>query len=83
MPRAPGKPPSKVAQLKAAMGAGDWALALRIAARFPRLGKHKAAIVLGHEASTNAGQRLYRQLGHDPEVLKAAGKQALLERFGR
>ena len=75
-----GKPPTKIAVLKAAMQAGDWQRALRIAARFPRLGEHRAAILRGHEAYTNP--RLYRQLGYDIENLKADGRRALIERYG-
>ncbi len=62
------------------MRAGSWELALRIAARFPRLGEHEAAIRRGHEAYTNP--RFYGQLGYDPEALKEAGKQALIARYG-
>ncbi len=72
---------SRLSQLKDAMRAGDWELALRIAARFPRLGTHKVAIVRGHEAYTNA--RFYRQVGLDPEALKELGKQALKRRYGK
>ena len=75
-----GKPTSKLAQLKAAMRAGDWELALRIAARFPRLGAHKSAIVRAHEAYANP--RFYKQLGYDAEKLKAEGRRALIERYG-
>lgn len=74
------KPPAKVAQLRAAMRAGKWQLALRIAARFPRLGVHKEIIVRAHEAYTNP--RFYKQLGHDPEKLKADGRRALIKRYG-
>ena len=81
MPRAPGKPPTKLSHLKAAMRAGDWQLALRIAARFPELGEHAAAIVRGHEAYTNP--RFYLQLGKDPVALKEAGKRALIARYGK
>ncbi len=81
MPRAPGRPPSKVSRLRAAMRAENWELALRIAARFPNLGKHKAAIVRGHEAYVHP--RFYIQIGEDPVKLKKAGRRALLERYGR
>ena len=81
MPGAPGKVPTKLSQLEAAMRVGDWALALRIAARFPALGEHAAAIKLGHEAYTNP--RFYRQLGKDIEALKQEGKLALIARYGK
>ena len=76
-----GRPRTKLAQVRAAMRAGDWALALRIAARFPRLGEHRAAIVRAHEAYTNP--RFYKQIGYDPEKLKADGRRALIERYGK
>ncbi|MGB7543936.1 MAG: hypothetical protein WBM28_18205 [Burkholderiales bacterium] len=79
MPRAPGKSSTKLSQLKAAMRAGEWEVALRIAARFEDLGPHKTAIVRGHEAYTNP--RFYRQIGKDPEALKAEGKRALITRY--
>jgi hypothetical protein len=80
MPRAPGNTPTKLSQLKAAMQAGNWRLALRIAARFQELGEHAAAIRRGHEAYTNP--RFYLQLGRDLQALKEAGKRALIARYG-
>lgn len=59
--------------------AGRWRYALRIAARFPQLGEHRADILRGHEAHSNPG--FYRQLGHDPEALIAAGIAALQARY--
>ena len=59
----------------------DWALALRIAARFPRLGIHGPAIVRAHEAYSNS--RFYIQLGYDVEKLKEAGRRALIEKYAR
>jgi hypothetical protein len=61
------------------MRAGDWQLALRLAARFPQLGEHAAAIVRGHEAYANP--RFYLQLGEDLDVLKSEGKRALIARY--
>jgi hypothetical protein len=75
-----GNPRSKLAQLKAAMRAGDWQLALRIAARFEDLGVHKVAIVRAHEAHVHP--HFYMQLGYDVEKLKAEGCRALRERYG-
>ena len=80
MPRAPGKSSTKLSQLKAAMRAGDWALALRIAAQFPELGEHAAAIVLAHEAHVHP--RFYVQLGYDPDKLRDEGRRALIARYG-
>src|SRR5438046_1449488 len=65
-----GNPRAKISQLKAAMRARNWELALRIAARFPRLGEHKAAIVRAHEAYSHG--RFYEQLGQDPRRAAAA-----------
>ncbi|MCA1776057.1 MAG: hypothetical protein LC676_10740 [Loktanella sp.] len=70
---------TKLSKLKAAAAAGDWPLALRIAARFPQLGDHKEAIVRAHEAHANA--RFYRQLGKDPDALIAEGIDALKTRY--
>ena len=71
---------TKLSKLKAAADAGDWPLALRIAARFSDLGEHKAAIKRAHEAHANA--RFYRSLGKDPEALIADGIAALRARYG-
>lgn len=62
------------------MTAGRWREALALAARFPRLGDHKAAIVRGHEAY--AHPRFYESLGRDPLTLQAAGRAALEARYG-
>lgn len=70
---------TKISKLKAAAASGDWTHALRIAARFPDLGDHAAAIVRAHEAGHNP--RFYRSLGKDPEALIAAGIAALKERY--
>jgi hypothetical protein len=46
-------PASKVAQLRAAMQAGNWQLALRIAARFDRLGPQRDAVLSAHGTYTH------------------------------
>jgi hypothetical protein len=71
---------TKSAKIRAAIAANDWPLALRLAARLPRLDQHGPAIKRAHECSHNPD--FYRQLGRDPEALVAAGKAALVERFG-
>jgi len=81
MRRARGKPETKLSQLKEAMRAGNWELALRIAARFPRLGHERGAILSGHEAYVNPG--FYVQLRKKPAALKEAGKRALIKRYGK
>lgn len=73
--------PTKLSKLKAAAAAGDWNEALRIAARFPRLGEHKVAILRAHEVANGHGARTYAQLGHDPDVLIADGIEALTDRY--
>ena len=75
-----GNPASKVAQLRAAMRAGNWRLALRIASRFDRLGAQRDAILSGHEAYVRP--EFYRQIGKDPETIREAGRRALIARYG-
>jgi hypothetical protein len=70
---------TKLAQLRALMAAGDWPGALRMAARFQRLGQHKADIERGWAALQRP--EFYRELGRDPEALVAAGIRALQERY--
>ena len=67
---------SKIVELAAAE---DWQGALRIAARFQDLGDAKAAIMRAHEVSANPA--FYRQLGHNPAALIAAGIEALKTRY--
>lgn len=71
---------TKLSQVKEAVSAGDWNLALRIAAKFPQLGEHKKAIVTAHECLVHPG--FYKQLGKDEAALIEAGKAALCERYG-
>lgn len=70
---------TKSAGIRAAIEAQDWTLALRLAARLPRLGEHSAAIKRAHEVVGN--ERFYRQLGRDPAALIEAGKRAVVARF--
>ena len=70
---------TKLSKLKALAAVGDWQAALRIAARFPHLGDHKAAIKRAHEAFENG--HFYRQIGKDPEALIAEGIAALRSRY--
>lgn len=71
---------TKLSIVKRHMGAGEWQVAIRIAARFPRLGEHRDAILGAHGAYTNP--RFFAQLGKDIDAMKAAGRQALIDRFG-
>ena len=70
---------TKLSKLRAAAAADDWEKALSIAAKFQRLGGHKAAIVRAHEAVANPG--FYAQIGKDPTALFDAGISALRERY--
>jgi len=71
---------TKLSTVKDHMRAGRWQDALRIAARFPRLDRHRAAILDAHGAYANP--RFAAQIGKDAKALKLAGRAALLERFG-
>lgn len=77
--RAP-MPPRKLDFVQAAMRAGDWPEAIRLAAKFPRLGTEKSAIMRAHEAI--ARPAFQRQLGRCPENLIADGIAALRRRYG-
>jgi hypothetical protein len=61
------------------MAAGEWRRALSLAAKFPRLGTHKNAIVDAHEAYTHPD--FYRQLGKDVDAVIQAGIAALKDRY--
>lgn len=70
---------TKLNKIRCLAEGGDWAGALRIAARFADLGEHRAAIVRAHEVSHSPA--FYRQLGVDPEKALAAGVEALRARY--
>jgi hypothetical protein len=70
---------SKLARLKAAFAAGHPLDALRIAAKFPRLGEHAGPITRAWAAHTNP--EFYRQIGQDPALLIAAGIDALRDKY--
>jgi hypothetical protein len=67
---------TKTARLCAFMRAGQWDKALALAARFRRLGPHKATIVRAHEA--HHWPAVYRGLGYDPDTVIADGIRALM-----
>jgi hypothetical protein len=71
---------TKIARLRAAMAAGDTAGALRIAARFPRLGAERERIQRGWAAV--GAPDFYAALGFDPDALVADAADALRERYG-
>jgi hypothetical protein len=70
---------SKLQQIQNAIARKDTRAALKIAASFPSLGEHRAAITRGWEAC--ARPEMYRQMGRDPEALIAAGIAALKQRY--
>lgn len=74
------EPVTKTSVITGHMRAGEWRKAVSVAARLPRLDKHRNAILDAQGAYTNA--RFYEQIGKSPEALIAAGRAALIERFG-
>lgn len=73
-------PATKLSFVLAAMAAGDWRQAVLLAAKFQDLGDQKAAILSAREAYLRPD--FQRQLGRDVAALQAAGKAALIERYG-
>ena len=76
----PGEPASKTARVRAAVEAGDWIVALRIAKGLGNLGTDKAAIERAWEATCRPAT--VRQIGRDPETDVEQGKAVLRRRFG-
>lgn len=70
---------TKLSKLKACAAQGDWPGALRIAARFPQLGKERGAILDAHMAATNP--RFLTQLRKDPDAALQAGIAALRSKY--
>ena len=75
------QPDTKLSAVTAAMEAGDWQRAVSLAAKFPRLGAARNAILDAHGAYTNP--RFAAQLGKDVEELKRIGIAALRARYAR
>ena len=73
------KPDTKLSQLRALMGAGEWEKAIAFAARFPRLGEHRNAILDAKDAIAHPS--FMAQIGKNPAVVRAAGIAALRERW--
>lgn len=69
----------KIDIIKALIAEGKLHKALAMASKFQRLGAHREAIVLGHDAHAHAD--MYRQMGKNPEDLVNAGISALLARY--
>jgi hypothetical protein len=70
---------SKLSQLKDAYYAGDTAKAIRIAAKFPNLGAHRAAILDANIALTNPRWTL--NMKRDVDQTIASGIEALRIRY--
>lgn len=79
-PKSKGAKMTKLDTLKTAAAAGDWQTAFSIAARFPRLGAHRNAILDAHSAYTNP--RFLAQIGRDVNACIEAGKLALIAAYG-
>ena len=73
-------PPRKLDAVLSAMNEGDWNDAIKLAAKFPRLGPQSKAIMQANEAIMRPA--FQRQLGRDTAKLIDAGKAALIERYG-
>lgn len=73
-------PPTKLSLVRAAYEAGDFAGALRIAAKFPELGESRDAVQRGHQAFVRPD--FVREIGRDVAADRAAGIAALAERYG-
>lgn len=76
----PHDPRTKTSIILGHMAAGDLRNAIRVAARLPRLDKHRCAILDAQGAYENPG--FYAQIGKDAATLIEAGTAALRERFG-
>ena len=70
---------TKLEMLKIAAAAGDWRQAVAIAARFPRLGAYRNAVLDAHAAYTNP--RFMAQIGRDAGACIEAGKLALIAAY--
>lgn len=69
----------KIDQLREFVAVGDWISALRLAARFPRLGSEKVVITRAWDAVQNP--EFYRQIGKCPQELFAAGCSAIKSKY--
>lgn len=69
----------KIDTLKALMASGEWSKAIKFAAKFPRLGAERDAILSASSALLSPG--LYRGMGRDVDAIVEAGKLALMARY--
>jgi hypothetical protein len=71
---------TKLSKVRALLAAGDETAALRIVARFPRLGAEKEVITRGWAAHQNPD--FYTALGFDPAELVRLAIAAVREKYG-
>ena len=69
----------KIDQLSALMRSGDWHAAIKFAAKFPRLDKHRDPILSASSALLSPD--FYRSMGRDVDAIVAEGVAALKDRF--
>jgi hypothetical protein len=72
---------TKKTRLLRHMAAEDWPAALKVAATFSELGKHRDAIQRAHQA--NIRPEWARQMRRDPDADVEAGIEALRQRYQR
>lgn len=72
-------PATKLSAVRAAMEAGDWPQAIRLAARFPDLGRQRADILDAHTALTNP--RWTQAIGRCAAAEVEKGRLALIARY--
>jgi len=70
----------KIDILRNLMIAGEWEKAIKMAAKFPRLGNGKEAIQRAAGCINNPG--FFEQLGHDITECIAAGRKAIEDDYG-
>ncbi len=73
------KRPTALQTLKNLWAVGEYRKALKLAASWSRLGKHKDAIKSGWDATVN--DRIYEQMGKNPDAMYAAGLAAVATRY--
>lgn len=69
----------KIDQLSKLMKNNQWDKALKMAAKFPRLGEHKE--VISRASSAMLSPNLYKSMGKNPDDLINAGISALKTRY--
>jgi hypothetical protein len=72
---------TKLAKVRQAMRDGDWRQALKLAARFRRLGEHREAIQRAANAISNPS--FYEELGYDLKEIEAEGIAALKKYYSK